>query len=84
MFGVIGYGLGACRNRIEMNDNLDYAPHDFHLRPSEPSSDSMRFWTGRHVIDDTSVCYRNAAEAVYGGLASETYLPSNPFQVDPD
>lgn len=51
---------------------------------ADPSSDSMRFWTGRHVVDDTSVCYRNAAKAIYGGRARETYLPSNPFQADQD
>lgn len=51
---------------------------------ADNSSDSMRFWTGRHVIDDTSVCYRNAVEAVYGGDTLETYTPANPFQVDQD
>lgn len=51
---------------------------------ADPSSDSMRFWTGRHVIEDTSVCYRDAAESVRAGRTTETYIPSNPFQVDPD
>ncbi|GAA1489272.1 hypothetical protein GCM10009626_20180 [Brachybacterium sacelli] len=51
---------------------------------AERTSDSMRFWTGRHVIEDTSVCYRCAAEAVHGGTARETYTPANPYQVDPD
>ena len=51
---------------------------------ADPSSDSMRFWTGRHVVEDTSVCYRNATEAIHCGHARETYLPSNPFQVDQD
>lgn len=51
---------------------------------ADPSSDSLRFWTGRHVIDDTSLCYRSAAEATHGDEAIETYTPANPFQVDQD
>jgi exonuclease III len=30
---------------------------------ADADADSMRFWTGRHVIEDMSVCYRNAWEA---------------------
>jgi endonuclease/exonuclease/phosphatase family metal-dependent hydrolase len=30
---------------------------------ADSASDSLRFWTGRHVIDDVSVCYRSAWEA---------------------
>lgn len=51
---------------------------------ADPQSDSMRFWTGRHVIDDMSVCYRSAAEAVLDAGPPETYVPANPFQVDED
>ena len=47
-------------------------------------SDSLRFWTGRHVIDDTSVCYRNASEAVHPGAPPATYVPQNHHQVTPD
>lgn len=47
-------------------------------------SDSIRFLTGRHVIDDMSVCYRHAWEAVHPGRALITYAPSNPYQQDPD
>lgn len=51
---------------------------------ADPAADSLRFWTGRHVIDDLSVAYRSATEAVHPGERLETYLPSNPHQVDPD
>lgn len=50
---------------------------------ADPASDTLRFWTGRHVIDEVSVCYRSAAEELHPGTEIETYLPSNPFQVDP-
>lgn len=51
---------------------------------ADPAADSLRFWTGRHVIDDLSVTYRSATEAVHPGESLETYLPENPHQVDPD
>jgi endonuclease/exonuclease/phosphatase family metal-dependent hydrolase len=48
------------------------------------ASDSLRFWTGRHVIDDMSVCYRSAWEATHSPESLATYLPENPHQVNPD
>jgi endonuclease/exonuclease/phosphatase family metal-dependent hydrolase len=51
---------------------------------ADPASDSLRFWTGRHVIADTSVCYRDAWEATHPGEPLATYVPANPHQVDPD
>jgi endonuclease/exonuclease/phosphatase family metal-dependent hydrolase len=50
----------------------------------DPASDSLRFWTGRHVIDDTSVCYRSAWEATHPAEPLASYLPENPHQVVPD
>jgi endonuclease/exonuclease/phosphatase family metal-dependent hydrolase len=47
-------------------------------------SDSMRFWTGRHVIGDTSVCYRSAWESIYPDEPLATYVPENPNQVEFD
>jgi len=54
------------------------------LMAADAASDSMRFWTGRHVIDDASVCYRSAWEATHPGEPLETYVPQNPNQVDID
>ncbi len=51
---------------------------------ADSQSDSIRFWTGRHVIDDLSVCYRSAWEACRPAEPLITYPPSNPFQKDPD
>jgi endonuclease/exonuclease/phosphatase family metal-dependent hydrolase len=51
---------------------------------ADAASDSMRFWTGRHVIQDTSVCYRNAWESAHPGEPAATYIPENPNQADPD
>ena len=51
---------------------------------AEPDADSMRFWTGRHVIDDLSVCYRSAWEAARPGEPLATYVPENPLSVDQD
>lgn len=51
---------------------------------ADANADSIRFLTGRHVIDDLSVCYRDAWEAVHPGERLTTYSPSNPYQKDPD
>jgi endonuclease/exonuclease/phosphatase (EEP) superfamily protein YafD len=51
---------------------------------ADPGSDSIRFWTGRHVIDDTSVCYRSAWEACRPSEPLVTLTPSNPYLKDPD
>lgn len=42
---------------------------------ADATSDSMRFWTGRHVIDGTSVRYRSAWEAIHPSEPLATYLP---------
>jgi endonuclease/exonuclease/phosphatase family metal-dependent hydrolase len=51
---------------------------------ADPGADSTRFWTGRHVIDDMSVCYRSAWEASHHGVPLMTYTPENPHQATPD
>jgi endonuclease/exonuclease/phosphatase family metal-dependent hydrolase len=51
---------------------------------ADSDADSIRFLTGRHVVEDLSVCYRNAWEAVHFGEQLTTYSPSNPYQRGPD
>src|SRR5204863_6166154 len=51
---------------------------------ADAASDSMRFWTGRHVIGDMSVCYRSAWESAHPGEPLATYIPENPNQVNSD
>jgi hypothetical protein len=51
---------------------------------ADAGADSIRFLTGRHVIDGTSVCFRDAWEAVHPGEPVVTYSPSNPYQKTPD
>lgn len=51
---------------------------------ADDASDSMRFWTGRHVIEDLSVCYRSAWESVHPGEPLATFTPENPLSVNPD
>lgn len=51
---------------------------------ADDASDSVRFWTGRHVVDDLSVCYRSAWESVRPRERLATYVPENPLSVDPD
>lgn len=51
---------------------------------ADPAADSIRFWTGRHVIDEVSVCYRSAWEATHPAEPLATYIPQNPHQADPD
>jgi endonuclease/exonuclease/phosphatase family metal-dependent hydrolase len=51
---------------------------------ADDASDSMRFWAGRHVIDDLSVCYRSAWESVHPGEPLATFTPENPLSANPD
>ncbi|MFD4985143.1 endonuclease/exonuclease/phosphatase family protein [Streptomyces sp. NPDC058374] len=51
---------------------------------ADAQADSIRFFTGRHVIQGLSVCYRDAWEAVRPHEELTTYAPSNPYQKDPD
>jgi len=46
---------------------------------AEISADSLRFWTGRHVIDDVSVCYRSAWESARPDDKLETFVSGNPY-----
>ena len=51
---------------------------------ADEASDSMRFWTGRHVIGDLSVCYRSASESAHPDERLMTFTPENPNSVNPD
>ncbi|GAA2333849.1 endonuclease/exonuclease/phosphatase family protein [Streptomyces kunmingensis] len=51
---------------------------------AEADADSVRFLTGRHVIDGFSVCYRNAWEAVRPHEPLTTYSSLNPYRQEPD
>jgi hypothetical protein len=49
---------------------------------ADEASDSMRFWTGRHVLGDLSVCYRSAWESVHPDQRLMTFTPENPNSVN--
>jgi endonuclease/exonuclease/phosphatase family metal-dependent hydrolase len=51
---------------------------------ADPASTSIRFWTGRHALDGTSVCYRDAWESAHPGEPGGTFVPDNPYSVNPD
>ena len=51
---------------------------------ADEAADSMRFWTGRHVLGDLSVCYRSAWESARPGERLMTFTPENPNSVNPD
>lgn len=51
---------------------------------ADEASDSMRFWTGRHVVGDLSVCYRSAWESARPDERLMTFTPENPNSADPD
>lgn len=51
---------------------------------ADPAATSIRFWTGRHALDGTSVCYRDAWESARPGEAGPTYGPDNRNAGDPD
>jgi endonuclease/exonuclease/phosphatase family metal-dependent hydrolase len=50
---------------------------------ADDAADSMRFWTGRHVIDDVSVCYRSAWASARPGEPLATFTPENPNPANP-
>ncbi len=50
---------------------------------ADGASDSMRFWTGRHVID-LSVCYRSVWESLHPGEPLATFTPENQLSVNLD
>ncbi|MEU4191663.1 endonuclease/exonuclease/phosphatase family protein [Kribbella sp. NPDC026611] len=51
---------------------------------AEPDADSIRFWTGKHVIDDVSVCYRDAWASTHPTDPGHTFVPDNPNSADWD
>lgn len=51
---------------------------------ADEAADRMRFWTGRHVLGDLSVCYRSAWESARPGERLMTFTPENPNSVNPD
>ena len=51
---------------------------------ADPDADSIRFWTGRYVIDNTSVCYCSAWDPTHPEQPLATFTPDNPDAVDWD
>jgi exonuclease III len=51
---------------------------------ADEAADSIRFWTGRHVIDDVSVCYRSAWESARPTERLVTFAADNPLSTDWD
>lgn len=50
---------------------------------ADDQADSIRFWTGHHVVDGCSVAYRDAAASL-GHADTETFTSSNPYSADWD
>jgi len=46
-----------------------------------PDSASVRFWTGRQSLGDTSVCYRDAWESIHPREEGHTFSPRNPLVI---
>jgi endonuclease/exonuclease/phosphatase family metal-dependent hydrolase len=51
---------------------------------ADPDATSIRFWTGRHGLDDLSVCYRDAWASRHPGEFGHTFAPDNPNSADWD
>ena len=51
---------------------------------SDPDAANVRFISGRQSLDGTSVCYRDAWEAIHPGEPGETSTPANPLVADWD
>lgn len=51
---------------------------------ADPQSDSIRFWSGRHVVDGLSVCYRDAWDSAHPDEPGHTYGPDSPLCTDLD
>jgi endonuclease/exonuclease/phosphatase family metal-dependent hydrolase len=71
----------------EVEDRLTERPGHVILAgdlDAEDEADSLRFLTGLHPVDGTSVCYRDAWSAADRHAATETYGPENPYRMDWD
>jgi hypothetical protein len=51
---------------------------------ADEAADSIRFWTGRHVIDDLSVCYRSSWESARPTERLVSFEADNPLSTDWD
>ena len=51
---------------------------------ADPQAASARFWTGRHALGGTSVCYRDAWESVHPGEPGHTFTPETPIMIGRD
>jgi endonuclease/exonuclease/phosphatase family metal-dependent hydrolase len=71
----------AVEDRISGRDIHVVFAGDF---TADPDAASVRFLTGRQSLDGTSVCYRDAWEAVKPGDPGETFTPRNPLVADWD
>lgn len=40
---------------------------------ADPDATSVRFWSGRHALGSTSVCYRDGWERIHPGEPGETF-----------
>jgi endonuclease/exonuclease/phosphatase family metal-dependent hydrolase len=49
-----------------------------------PDSASLRYWTGRQSLSQSSVCYRDAWESAHPDLAGDTFTAVNPIRADWD
>lgn len=49
---------------------------------ADPQSASIRFWSGRQSLSDTSVCYRDAWDSSHPDDPGHTFTPSNPVVKD--
>jgi endonuclease/exonuclease/phosphatase family metal-dependent hydrolase len=49
---------------------------------AHPDASSIRFWTGLHALDGTSVCYRDAWESAHPDEPGHTFTPENPLVRD--
>lgn len=51
---------------------------------ADPDASSVRFWTGRQSLANTSVCFRDAWESAHPLAAGHTFSPRNPLVADWD
>lgn len=51
---------------------------------ADPDASSIRFWSGRHALSGTSVCYRDAWERVHPGEPGDGVWASDHFGVVAD
>ncbi|WP_107658584.1 endonuclease/exonuclease/phosphatase family protein [Nocardia suismassiliense] len=81
----LNYELERQRQAVLVARTLESAPSHVVIAgdfDAVPDSASLRFWTGRQSLQETSVCYWDAWSTVHPELVGHTFSPTNALVSD--